>query len=477
MTDVKRHKPKFETESSHMENIFKNRPFLIPFVGGILILATLVQANDVSQQTARNAPAWLRDGVIYEIFPRDFSAAGNLNGVTAQLDRLKDLGVTILWTMPIQPIGEKFRKGCFGSPYSIKDYYAVDPNYGTMDDYKRLVSGAHKRGMKVIMDLVANHTAWDSVMMKHPEFYKQDAYGKILPPVPEWTDVAGLNYGDPALREYMIEMLKYWIQTCDVDGFRCDVAFMVPTDFWKQARTELEKIKPDIMMLAEASKPELLVNAFDIDYSWPLMSTMNDVLMRGAPASNLRASWEEGLRQFPKNSLHMRITDDHDEERAISRYGIRGALAASALMFSLDGVPLIYNGMEVGDATESGDPALFDKLPIFWHPKERPPLCDIYRSLIQLRKQYALFRNNRVTWLQNSDETDVITFMRFDDKDEFVIVINFSNRPVNGRVEVQNNGEFKLVQISGMPAIPAGDFPFFHLGAFEWRIYHRAVIH
>ena len=124
----------------------------------------------------------------------------------------KDLGVTILWIMPIHPIGEKFRKGDFGSPYSIRDYYAVDPNYGTLDDFKKLVAGAHQRGMKVIMDLVANHTAWDSVMMTNKDFYKQDASGNVIPPVPDWTDVAGLNYANPELREYMIAMMKYWVQ-------------------------------------------------------------------------------------------------------------------------------------------------------------------------------------------------------------------------------------------------------------------------
>ena len=184
----------------------------------------IATAQDLSQTQARTPPAWLRDGVVYEIFPRDFSAAGNLDGVTARLDELRDLGVTILWTMPIHPIGEKLRKGEFGSPYSIKDYYAVDPNYGTVEDFKRLVAEAHQRNMKVIMDLVANHTAWDSVMMAHPEFYKHDAEGKIIPPRAGWADVAGLNYANPQLRGYMIAMMKYWVQTCDIDGFRCDVA-------------------------------------------------------------------------------------------------------------------------------------------------------------------------------------------------------------------------------------------------------------
>jgi glycosidase len=458
-----------------MKITLKDRRIFTLSVAGLLLGAMLVRAADVSKLPARPSPAWLRDGVIYEIFPRDYSSAGDLNGVTAQLDRLQDLGVTILWTMPIQPIGEKCRKGALGSPYSIKDYYAVDASYGTVDDYKRLVSEAHKRGLKVIMDLVANHTSWDSVLLQHPEFYKQDANGKIISPLPEWADVAGLNYANPQLRAYMIAMFKYWVQTCDVDGFRCDVASMVPTDFWEQARTELEKTKPDIMMLAEASKPELLTNAFDIDYSWSLMAALNDVLMRGAPASDLQKSWEDSLRQFPRNSLHMRITDDHDEARAVSRYGVRGALAASALMFSMDGVPLIYNGMEVGDATESGDPALFYKLPIFWTPKERPPLREIYHGLIQLRKQYAAFSNNNVIWLPNSDEANLVTLMRLDANDEFVVVINFSNRPIAGSVEVKNSGEFKPVQISGMPKPPADDFPSFHLGGFEWRIYHRVV--
>jgi len=442
----------------------------------MVLFSTVARSDqDLSKTAARPSPAWLRDGVIYEIFPRAFSQAGNLNGVTARLDELKDLGVTILWIMPIHPIGEKFRKGVGGSPYAISDYYAVNPDYGTVDDLKKLVREAHRRGLKVIMDLVANHTAWDSVMMKHPEFYKQNAKGEIIPPVAEWTDVAGLNYASPALREYMIAMLKHWIQTCDVDGFRCDVAYMVPTDFWEQARAELEKIKPDLMLLAEASKPELLLRAFDIDYAWPMRSTLDDVLVQGAPASKLRATWEENLRLFPKGALHLRISDDHDEARAVAKYGIRGALAASALMFSLDGVPLLYNGMEAGDATESGDPALFEKMPVFWNPKERPPLREIYRALIQLRKSSPAFRNDRMIWLRNSDEANLVTLLRLDEHEEFVTVINFSNRPLSGRVELKNAADFEPVKIAGLPAPPANDFPLCHLNGFEWRIYRHAV--
>jgi cyclomaltodextrinase / maltogenic alpha-amylase / neopullulanase len=444
---------------------------------GLLSAEGLLRAAELSQQYAAAAPSWLRNGVVYEIFPRAFSAEGSFSGVTARLDELKDLGVNVLWLMPIHPLGEKLRKGSIGSPYAVKDYYAINPDYGTAEDLKRLVAEAHKRGLKVIIDMVANHTAWDSVLMAHPEFYKQDANGKIIPPVKEWTDVAGLNYENPELRQYMIKMLKHWIDpaTFDLDGFRCDVASMVPTSFWEEARMELRRVKPDIMLLAEASKPELLQKAFDIDYSWPLHGALNNVLLNGAPATELKRSWEESLRQFPKGSLHLRITDNHDEARAVARFGIKGALASSALMFGLDGVPLLYNGMEVGDATESGDPALFEKMPVFWQAKDRPPLRGIYRDLIKLRKGYAAFRNDRVIWLRNSNEADLVTIMRLDNKDEFVIVVNLSNRPVVGWVEVMHEREFRPVKITGMPEVSPAGFPLFRLNGFEWRIYHRVV--
>jgi cyclomaltodextrinase len=445
-------------------------------LAGLLLGSGMARAEqNYAADAAPTAPAWLRDGIVYEVFPRDFSAAGNLHGVTAGLDDLHRLGVTILWVMPIHPIGEKGRKGTYGSPYSVRDYYAVNPDYGTLDDFKKLVAAAHERGMKVLMDLVANHTSWDSVMMRHPEYYKQDAKGNPLPPVPAWSDVAGLNYANPKLREYMIAMMTYWVQKCDVDGFRCDVAFMVPTDFWVQARAALEQVKPGLIWLAEASKPELMVKAFDVDYDWPLLASLNNVLIRGAPAGELQATWEKERREFPKGTLHLRISDDHDEARAIARYGIHGALAASAFLFTLDGVPLLYNGMEVGDATESGDPALFEKLTVFWHPKDRPPLRKIYHGLIRLREQNPAFRSDRVEWLRNSAASDVVTFLRPGERDEFLVIVNFANRPVSGKIDLPHAGDFRPVQIDGMPRPAAGGLPGFSLAAFEWRIYQRTV--
>ena len=168
-------------------------------------------SRDVSKEQARPTRDWVRDGVVYEIYPRAFSPQGNFNGITARLDDLKDLGVNILWLMPIHPIGQEKKKGTIGSPYAVRDYYGINPDYGTKEDFKKLIAEAHRRGMKVIIDIVANHTSWDSVMMKWPEFYEHDAQGRITYPH-DWSDVAELNYGNPQLRQYMTDVLKYWLR-------------------------------------------------------------------------------------------------------------------------------------------------------------------------------------------------------------------------------------------------------------------------
>jgi len=431
--------------------------------------------NGVSSESARSSPEWVRKAVIYEVFTRNFSQEGTFDGVASKLDDLDELGIDVIWLMPIHPIGELKKKGTIGSPYAVQDYLAVNPNFGTLEDFKQLVQEAHQREMKVIIDIVANHTAWDSVLMAHPEYFKHDDSGKIIPPDPGWADVAALNYENAELRRYMIDMLKYWVQETGVDGFRCDVAYMVPFSFWEQAREELQALNSDILMLAEASDPQLLVQAFDLDYSWPLHATLNDVLLHGAPASTLQKTWEESRTRFPKGALHLRISDNHDEARAVARFGIRGALAAQVLMLTLDGVPLFYNGMEVGDATESGAPALFERLPVYWEPKERPPLRDIYRDLINLRRQNPAFTNSEVIWLENSRSNDVVTFLRRDVDNEFLVIINFSNRPTDASIQIKNPTGFRPLQVAGMSVANSESLPQFTLKPFEWRIYQRGL--
>jgi cyclomaltodextrinase / maltogenic alpha-amylase / neopullulanase len=425
----------------------------------------------ISSQPARTSPAWLKSGVIYQVFVRSFSPAGDLNGVTSRLDELHSLGVNILWLMPIHPDGQVKKKGSLGSPYAVRDYYAIESALGTKDDLHRLVTEAHRRQMKVIIDVVANHTAWDSVMMAHPEFYKKDKEGHVTYPY-DWTDVAALDYSNPALRRYMTDMLIYWIKDFDLDGYRCDAASEIPTDFWEQARVELERVKPDIMMLAEASKPELLRSAFDIDYSWPLLSTMNDVVMNGTSADSVRTLIEAQKLLFPKGALHMRVSDDHDELRATTRYGYPGAIAASALMFTLDGVPLIYNGMEVGDSTQSRAPALFEPQKIFWQSSDwHPEYPKFYATMVALREQHPALQQGEIVWLHNSDEQHVVTYLRRSAQEEFLVAVNLSNTPFRGTVEAPASG-WKEVDI---PALKAGEvgIPSLSLDAFGARIFQR----
>jgi glycosidase len=441
-------------------------------------------ARDFSKENARVSQDWVKDAVIYEIFERQYSQKGDFNSITKDLERLQNLGVTVLWLMPLHPIGREKAKGTVGSPYAAKDYYQINPDYGTKADLQKLVTEAHTRGMKVIIDIVANHTAWDSVMMKNPAFYTHDKSGKIIPPVPDWADVADLNYDNPELRKYMTEMLKSWIRDYDLDGFRCDVAGFVPTDFWENARTELEKIKPNIVMLAEWNSPDLLVKAFDLDYSWSLHSALTEVLQGAKPASDIRKVWEEDKAKFPRNTLHMRFSDNHDERRAIARFGEKGALAAQALAFTLDGVPLVYNGMENGDTTESGAPALFEKLPIFWQFAERrPEFPKFYKAIIDLRKNSVALRRGDLTWLKNSDESKVLTFSRKSGAEEILVAINMSNAPFFGSIETSGNFEEITPDIAA-PLPPDDDkakaksktnvaLPVLTLDAFGYRIFRK----
>lgn len=460
---------------------FDVRRIAFGLMAGIALLAPLGAAADVtpldkpprdySQQAARSSPAWLHDGVIYEIFPRAFSPQGDFAGVTAQLDRLQQLGVNILWLMPIHPLGKLKGKGTIGSPYAVRDFYGIDPAYGTAADLRRLVDEAHERHLKVIIDIVANHTSWDSVMMAHPDWYTHDAGGHIIAPNPDWTDVADLDYRNAGLRHYMQDMLVHWIRDFDLDGFRCDFAFGVPTDFWEPARAALSKVKPDIMMLAEADSPDLLSSAFDIDYSWKLYNALADVLQQGRPASTVREQWLADAAQYERGALRMRFSDNHDQHRAIARFGEPAALAADALMFTLDGVPMLYNGMEVGDSTESAAPALFEKLPVFWQSAElRPAFPRTVQQLIGLRRAHAALRDGDVHWLHNSDENRVLSFARRDSGEVLVVAINLSAQPFVGTTET-DGGRYQDVT----PGRDAADssLPALSLGAWEYRIFRR----
>jgi glycosidase len=285
----------------------------------------------------------------------------------------------------------------------------------------------------------------------------------------------------------MIDMLKYWIREFDLDGFRCDVAEEVPTDFWEDARAELDRIKPDIVMLAEGHKAELLLKAFDFDYSWPLHSALTEVLQGRRSAEDLRVSWEKEFQEWPRGSLHMRFSDNHDERRAIVRFGEPAALAASALVFTLDGVPMLYNGMEVGDTTESGAPALFERLPIFWPiAQRRPEFPRFYQQMMALRRTSRALRRGAVEWLTNSDKSRVVTFIRRAGDEEVLVAINLSSRPFAGSVEIDKSGKFIDVTPDIDPPLPPDapaperaarrrevNLPSLTLNAWGFRIFRR----
>jgi glycosidase len=233
---------------------------------------------------------------------------------------------------------------------------------------------------------------------------------------------------------------------------------------------ELERVKPDIMMLAEASKPELLVHAFDIDYSWPLLNTLNDVVMNGESASAIRVVIEQQRALFPQGALHMRVSDDHDELRAVTRYSYPGAIVASALISTLDGVPLIYNGMEVGDVTQSRDPALFEPQKIFWPAVTwHPEYPKFYTAIDALRRQHAALQQGQLVWLHNSDEQHVVSYLRRAGGEEFLVVVNLSNTPFRGTVEAAGQN-WKAVDLP-LSTHEASTLPFVTLDAFAFSIF------
>jgi glycosidase len=444
-------------------------------------LAAEAAAN---RTVARQSPDWIRDAVVYEIFPRAFSKEGNFKGVTAQLDRLKDLGVTVIWLMPIHPVGKLKAKGTLGSPYAVRDYDAINPEYGTADDLKELVAGAHQRGMKVFIDIVANHTSWDSVLLeKHPDWYTHDAAGNIVPPNPDWVDVADLDYANKDLRKYMSGMLVRWLRDYGIDGFRCDYASGVPADFWEAVRPELDKVRPGLAFLAESDDPALLNKAFDIDYAWDFYHAMSDALVGRAPASKVRETWERALEKYPRGALRLRFSDNHDQLRTTGAAGLPAAMAASAVMFTLDGAPLLYNGMEVGDGTESAAPGLFERAPIAWEMEERrPQVAPYYRALATLRRTHPALTRGTVRWLGNGDETRVLSFERAGAGESLVVAVNLSSQPFAGTVAAPAGTYREITPTvpSAVPVSPAprdsrrtAALPALVLGPWEFRVFRR----
>jgi len=396
-----------------------------------------LRTRNLSARCARHSEDWVRRGIIYEVNTRSFSNAGNFAGVEQRLPELKKLGATILWIMPIHPVGVLNRKGPLGSQYAVQDYYAVNPEFGTIDDFQRLLNSAHKLGFHLIIDLVANHTAWDSKLIKeHPDWFTKDSAGKIVSPNPDWTDVADLNYSQPGLRRYMIEMMKYWVRDVGVDGFRCDVAELVPLDFWEDARAALDSIKP-VMMLAEGAYPPHHLKAFDASYGWNTYGILAPIIKgkKSVLALDTVLSIEKGA--YPEGSLRMRFSSNHDENAwdapDVKKFGIKGAKLAAIIVNTLPGIPLLYNGQEVGSSKKL---KLFEKIPIDW--KGGSEFRKLYTALFELRKIEPAFSDGAMIRIPTSNPRRVYAFARVADASKFLVVLNVGAKAFSGSIDLSS---------------------------------------
>lgn len=372
------------------------------------------------QSTDLVAPKFEHNAVIYEVNVRQFTQEGTFKAFEEHLPRLKELGVDILWLMPIHPISQEKMKGEIGSPYSVDDYYAVSSEFGSEQDFRDLVKKAQGMGMKVILDWVANHTGWGNPWInEHPEWYTQDQDGNIVhPPGTDWTDVADLNFDNPEMRRAMIDAMKYWVTEYDIDGYRADVAHSVPVDFWNQASAELHEIK-DVFMLAEdGGDLALLKTAFDTNYAWPLKDLFNRLGRNSADAGDFRRNLKSTASQYKDGKYQMVFITNHDENSwAGSEFERLGdnVRNLAVISFTVPGMPLIYGGQEIAIERRL---AFFERDPIIWPEKSEWGQSEwevFYSKLVDLKT------NNPGLWTAGAggllrplhfENTDVIAFSR-----------------------------------------------------------------
>lgn len=380
-------------------------------------------------------PAWARHATIYEVNIRQYTPEGTFRAFEPHLPRLRKMGIDVLWIMPVNPISKKLRKGSLGSYYAVSDYYAVNPEYGTLADFQHLVNAAHKQGFKIILDWVANHTGWDNVWtLQHPDWYKRNAKGELegfhytdLSDHHEevWADVIGLDYSKPEVRRGMIEAMAYWVRKADIDGFRCDVAWTLPVEFWDQARSELDKVKP-MFMLAEADTPDLQLRAFDMTYDWKLYHLLIDVAKGKADARDLARLYTEPARRYPQGAYRMTFTSDHDENSwngtDSELYG-EGADAMAVLAATLPGMPLVYSGQESGLDHRL---KFFDKDRIDWRGYRRQAF---YTRLLALKHRHPALASGMEPGnleIIDTGNPKVFAFRRAAMGDRVTVVVNLS---------------------------------------------------
>ena len=454
-----------------------------------------VAALSVPTKVLTAAPAadaamqWPASSVIYTLYPEIFSPQGSFAGVTAQMPRLKALGVSDVWIMPVTPVGKPIPgHGAFDSPYCVHDYYGVNPAYGTEADLKTLIGDAHKRGMRVLLDEVLNHTAWDNALItRHPEFYvHSDGNPNNSASIQEafsYPDVAQLDYANPGLRAYMTRMLRYWITTYDVDGFRFDSADTpsgsgrkIPAGFWQQLGADLRQTKPNILMLEEGQAPDLAHKPFVLDYAWRMYDPGGHGALKTAAdgdASRVEPAWQGQAADFPAGMQHMSVQDDWDTPRDVNQFGGKaGAQAVAVFNFTNTGIPLLYNGMEIGNAAGVANP----HVPIVWASGDQS-FTRFYRSLIALRLTNPAFTAGTMTWLPNSAPKQLLSYSRSGGGSEFLVTINPTGTPASGKISVAVGSGWQAVPIAGIvsPA-PASPLPTVTLPPHGFTVYRRPFL-
>ncbi len=409
---------------------------LLSFLPAILFSLFLLSCNEEKDkepvaEAAIGHPAWSAQSNIYEVNLRQFTKEGTIMAFEKALPRLKDMGVEILWFMPITPIGLEGRKMTekdMGSYYAVKDYKAFNPDYGTMDDWKAFVKHAHELGFKVITDWVANHSSPDNGWIKtHPQFYAKDSTGNFIAPF-DWTDVRKLNYANQELRDSMIAAMKFWITETGIDGFRCDVAEEVPVDFWKTCIAELKKIK-HVFMLAEGEKPALHEAGFDATYAWQNMHMMKELYKGEKTLKQFDSFINAGISKFPANTYRVFFTSNHDENSwngtEFEKYGDAYKNFAVFSQTMYQSVPLIYNGQEDMNKKRL---KFFVKDTIPWEGEM--DMAPFYKTLLNLRKSNAaLAADASYKKLMSTADSSIFAYQREKDGHKVVVILNLSKQP------------------------------------------------
>lgn len=415
------------------------RSFLLAILAaGCLASCKLMKKNEEkkNQQTTtvmmnRYRPVeWAHSTNIYEVNVRQYTPEGTFNAFAQHLDRLQDMGVKTLWFMPVTPIARKNRKGSLGSYYACSDYTSINPEFGTMDDFKNLVKEAHNRGMKVIIDWVANHTGWDHVWTRqHPDYYLKDSATGDFRIASGMDDIIELDFSNPDLRKAMTDAMKFWVTECDIDGFRCDLAFWVELDYWKEARPQLDAIKPLFWLgeFDELEKPEY-GEAFDASYTWTWMHRTEDFYKKHEAPDSLYTILER-YDNLGDSTMRAWFTTNHDENSWNgTEYEKYGDMAKALAVFSAtwNGVPLLYSGQELGNRKRI---AFFEKDTIVAQP-DAATLTAFYQALLKLKTENPALRAGDTSVqtfrLKTTAPGSVFAYLRKSGNREVLVVLNLS---------------------------------------------------